>query len=200
MVFIFNLRNIDSLANVVILFAIKTWQPCHYIKPIARAYTRECHENKNTRFWATYGNTSELYIVIKTSCVTKSLDLLNIPIRAEIVLHCLLLCSCHFSCLSIMIPKDSVLLTRVICSPAIDMFVVVASIEFNFCREPIIMYSDLLLFKVSLFAVNHAWTFSKSWFNLPSIPADDTPLQDRLVSFANIEAFVISRQFGRSFI
>ena len=26
-----------------------------YIKPIARAYTRECHENKNTRFWATYG-------------------------------------------------------------------------------------------------------------------------------------------------
>ena len=27
---------------------------CHYIKPIARVYTRECHENKNTRFWATY--------------------------------------------------------------------------------------------------------------------------------------------------
>ena len=57
MVFVCNLRNIDSLANVVILFAIKTCQPCHYIKPIARAYTRECHENKNTRFWATYGFT-----------------------------------------------------------------------------------------------------------------------------------------------
>ena len=57
MVFVCNLRNIDSLANVVILFAIKTCQPCHYIKPIARAYTRECHENKNTRFWATYGVT-----------------------------------------------------------------------------------------------------------------------------------------------
>ena len=28
-----------------------------YIKPIARVYTRECHENKNTRFWATYGCT-----------------------------------------------------------------------------------------------------------------------------------------------
>ena len=54
MVFVCNLRNIHSLANVVILFAIKTCQPCHYIKPIARVYTRECHENKNTRFWATY--------------------------------------------------------------------------------------------------------------------------------------------------
>ena len=57
MVFVCNLRNIHSLANVVILFAIKTCQPCHYIKPIARVYTRECHENKNTRFWATYANT-----------------------------------------------------------------------------------------------------------------------------------------------
>ena len=28
------------------------------IKPIARVYTRECHENKNTRFWATYGQTA----------------------------------------------------------------------------------------------------------------------------------------------
>ena len=46
MVFVCNLRNIYSLANVVILFAIKTCQPCHYIKPIVRAYTRECHENK----------------------------------------------------------------------------------------------------------------------------------------------------------
>ena len=55
MVFVCNLRNIHSLANVVILFAIKTCQPCHYIKPIARVYTRECHENKNTQFWATYG-------------------------------------------------------------------------------------------------------------------------------------------------
>ena len=53
MVFVCNLRNIHSLANVVILFAIKTCQPCHYIKPIARVYTRECHENKTTRFWAT---------------------------------------------------------------------------------------------------------------------------------------------------
>ena len=57
MVFVCNLRNIHSLANVVILFAIKTCQPCHYIKPIARVYTRECHENKNTRFWATYAAT-----------------------------------------------------------------------------------------------------------------------------------------------
>ena len=62
MVFVCNLRNIHSLANVVILFAIKTCQPCHYIKPIARVYTRECHENKNTRFWATYGiNKIETY-------------------------------------------------------------------------------------------------------------------------------------------
>ena len=49
MVFVCNLRSIHSLANVVILFAIKTCQPCHYIKPIARVYTRECHENKTTR-------------------------------------------------------------------------------------------------------------------------------------------------------
>ena len=59
MVFVCNLRNIHSLANVVILFAIKTCQPCHYIKPIARVYTRECHENKTTRFWATYDKNIE---------------------------------------------------------------------------------------------------------------------------------------------
>ena len=53
MVFVCNLRSIHSLASVVILFAIKTCQPCHYIKPIDRVYTRECHENKTTRFWAT---------------------------------------------------------------------------------------------------------------------------------------------------
>ena len=56
MVFVCNLRSIRSLASVVILFAIKTCQPCHYIKPIARVYTRECHENRTTRFWATYGS------------------------------------------------------------------------------------------------------------------------------------------------
>ena len=33
----------------------------HYIKPIARVYTRECHENKNTRFWATYGYICKQY-------------------------------------------------------------------------------------------------------------------------------------------
>ena len=59
MVFVCNLRNIHNLASVVILFAIKTCQPCHYIKPIDRVYTRECHENKTTRFWATYGLTCE---------------------------------------------------------------------------------------------------------------------------------------------
>ena len=26
----------------------------HYIKPMTHVYTRERHENKNTRFWATY--------------------------------------------------------------------------------------------------------------------------------------------------
>ena len=46
--------SIHSLANVAILFAIKTCQPCHYNKPVARVYTRECNENKNTRFWAAY--------------------------------------------------------------------------------------------------------------------------------------------------
>ena len=56
MVFVCNLRNTHSLANVVITFAIKTWQSCHYIKPMPRVYTRECDENKNTRFWATYAD------------------------------------------------------------------------------------------------------------------------------------------------
>ena len=39
MVFVCNLRSIHSLANVVILFAIKTSQPCQLYKPIARVYT-----------------------------------------------------------------------------------------------------------------------------------------------------------------
>ena len=51
--FFCNLQNIHSLSNVVILFTIKTCQPCHYIKPKTHVYTRERHENKNTRFWAT---------------------------------------------------------------------------------------------------------------------------------------------------
>ena len=75
MVFVCNLRNIDSLLNVVILFAIKTCQPCHYIKPIARVYTRECHENKNTRFWATYAITMflRMYLfdeIIENRCIS----------------------------------------------------------------------------------------------------------------------------------
>ena len=49
MVYVFNLQNIHSLSNVVILFRIKTCQPCHYIKPMTHVYTRERHENKNTR-------------------------------------------------------------------------------------------------------------------------------------------------------
>ena len=65
MVFVCNLRSIHNRANVVILFAIKTCQPCHYIKPIARVYTRECHENKNTRFWATYDLTGVIILGIK---------------------------------------------------------------------------------------------------------------------------------------
>ena len=60
MVFVCNLRSIQSLANAVILLAIKTCQPCPYIKPIARDYTRECHENENTRFWATYVFTRQI--------------------------------------------------------------------------------------------------------------------------------------------
>ena len=67
MVFVRNLRSIHSLANVVILFAIKTCQPCHYIKPVARVYTRECHENKNTRFWATY----DTMLNLASSAITK---------------------------------------------------------------------------------------------------------------------------------
>ena len=46
MVYVFNLQNIHSLSNVVILFTIKTCQPCHYIKPMTNVYTRERHENK----------------------------------------------------------------------------------------------------------------------------------------------------------
>ena len=45
MVFVCNLRSIHSLANVVILFTLKTCQPCHYIKPMSR----ECRANKNTQ-------------------------------------------------------------------------------------------------------------------------------------------------------
>ena len=34
MLYVCNLQNIHSLSNVVILFTIKTCQPCHYIKPM----------------------------------------------------------------------------------------------------------------------------------------------------------------------
>ena len=65
MVYVCNLQNIHSLSNVVTLFTIKTCQPCHYIKPMTPVYTRERHENKNTRFWATYeiteGNAIKLF-------------------------------------------------------------------------------------------------------------------------------------------
>ena len=45
MVFVCNLRSIHSLANVVVLFTLKTCQPCHYIKPMSR----ERRANKNTQ-------------------------------------------------------------------------------------------------------------------------------------------------------
>ena len=43
MVFVCNLQSIHSLVSVVILFTLKTCQPCHYIKPMSR------HVNKNTQ-------------------------------------------------------------------------------------------------------------------------------------------------------
>ena len=66
MIYVCNLRNIHSLSNVVILFTIKTCQPCHYIKPKTHVYTRERHENKNMPFWATYGF---IDIFISVTCV-----------------------------------------------------------------------------------------------------------------------------------
>ena len=36
-----------------ILVALARVNASNYIKPIDRVYTRECHENKTTRFWAT---------------------------------------------------------------------------------------------------------------------------------------------------
>ena len=38
----------------------------HYIKPIARVYTRECHENKTTRFWATYDYTKNVTVAVRS--------------------------------------------------------------------------------------------------------------------------------------
>ena len=57
-VYVCNLQNIHSLSNVVILFTIKTCQPCHYnIKPVSHVYTREPKDNKKHAFlghlWAT---------------------------------------------------------------------------------------------------------------------------------------------------
>ena len=40
-------------SRVFILVALARVNASNWFKPIARVYTRECHENKNTRFWAT---------------------------------------------------------------------------------------------------------------------------------------------------
>ena len=46
----------------------------------ARVYTRECHENKTTRFWATYGNTRTHTFIIPVVMVEK----MRIPIGQNI--------------------------------------------------------------------------------------------------------------------
>ena len=78
-VYVCNLQNIHSLSNVVILFTIKTCQPCHYIKPITHVYTRERHENKNTRFWATYGFTNHCQLIklASTQCFANFEDFIS---------------------------------------------------------------------------------------------------------------------------
>ena len=45
MAFVCNLPSIHSLANVVVLFRLKTCQPCYYIKQMSR----ERRVNKNTQ-------------------------------------------------------------------------------------------------------------------------------------------------------
>ena len=58
MVFVRNLRSIHSLANVVVLFTLKTCQPCHYTKPMS------CESRAKMRsvLWAAYD-----YILKKSS-------------------------------------------------------------------------------------------------------------------------------------
>ena len=48
MLFVCNLRNIHSLANIVILFAIKTCQPCHSLNQLLE-FTRASATRIKTR-------------------------------------------------------------------------------------------------------------------------------------------------------
>ena len=48
--------------RVFILVALARVNMSH---PMTHVYTREHHENKNTRFWATYGKTSRKYSLAK---------------------------------------------------------------------------------------------------------------------------------------
>ena len=83
MVFVCNLRNIHCLANVVILFAIKTCQACQYTKSIARIYMRERHEDRNTHaFWAT---------MCITCCLSPKMAAKQIGIMANMLLHVIMI-------------------------------------------------------------------------------------------------------------
>ena len=71
MVFVCNLQNIHSLANVVILFAIKTCQPCHYINQLL-AFTRESAARIKTRVSGLPMITLDRLSRFLTSCLTTS--------------------------------------------------------------------------------------------------------------------------------
>ena len=117
----------------------------------------------------------------------------------EIFLHCSLLCLFQFNWSSIMRQRTVFSLTLFIsCSP--NSIFGVLMILSSLCCDIISIYSVFVWFSVNLLLISHFCILSESQFNLYSISADVCPLQERLVSSANMEALVVCRQLGRSLI
>ena len=68
---------------------------------------------------------------------------------------------------SIMTPRDFVIETRFIGTLLIFKLGFSESV-LNLCLDPINIYSVLVIFRVSLFDINHLLTLSKSWLSLDS--------------------------------
>ena len=71
---------------------------------------------------------------------------------------------------------------------------------YNLCLDPISINSVFVMFRVSLFAINHFLTFSRSWLSLDSMSPVLSPAYVRWVSSAYIHGTQFVRQFGRSLI
>ena len=127
------------------------------------------------------------------------ISLFSAPIPDAIFLESSFMCFFHDSVSSIYTPRDLDSATLVIFFPSIQTSIIWFSVvALNRCLDPIIMYSVLVILRLSLFALSHKLRFDSSSFSMVLRSAALLAETVMLVSSAYIRGQALVKQFGRS--